>query len=117
MPSCGRAQGISSAAERIQVKHAQGVLQRLHVPGNHLLHRFRHAVASSHGSAMLDDPALSADEVVLLFPGPEGTVVKVAGSDPTVADLVAGGQFTVGEAVQADLVLPAIGDLMALKMT
>ena len=76
----------------------------------------RQVIASSHGSSMLEDPALSPDEVLLLIPGPEGTEVKLAGSDPVVAKLVASGDFTVGEAVQADLVLPAIGQLMSLKM-
>jgi len=76
----------------------------------------RQVIASSHGSAMLEDPALGPDEVLLLIPGAEGTEVKVAGDDPMVARLVSGGEFTVGEAVQADLVLPAIGELMNLKM-
>ena len=76
----------------------------------------RQVIASSRGSAMLDDPALGPNEVLLLIPGDEGTEVKVAGDDPTVASLVAGGEFTVGEAVQADLVLPAIGELMNLKV-
>jgi hypothetical protein len=76
----------------------------------------RQVIASSHGSAMLEDPALGPDEVLLLIPGAEGTEVKVAGDDPMVAQLVRGGEFTVGEAVQADLVLPAIGELMNLQM-
>lgn len=76
----------------------------------------RQVIVSSHGSAMLEDPALGPDEVLLLIPGPEGTSVKVASDDAMVSKLVAGGEFTVGEAVQADLVLPAIGELMNLKM-
>lgn len=76
----------------------------------------RQVIASSHGSAMLEDPALGANEVLLLIPSAEGTQVRVAGDDPMVQKLVSGGSFTVGEAVQADLVLPAIGELMNLKM-
>jgi predicted ATPase len=76
----------------------------------------RQVIASSHGSAMLEDAALGPAEVLLLLPGAEGTQVKVAGDDPMVAQLVSGGAFTVGEAVRADLVLPAIGELMNLKM-
>ena len=77
----------------------------------------RQVIASSHGSAMLEDPGLSPDELVILIPGPEGTTVKLASSDSTVVSLVAGGHFTVGEAVRADLVLPAIEQLMSLQMT
>lgn len=77
----------------------------------------RQVIASSHGSAMLEDTGLSPDEVVLLIPGAEGTKVRIAGSDPTVKKLVADGFFTVGEAVRADLVLPEIEQLMSIKMT
>jgi predicted ATPase len=77
----------------------------------------RQVIASSHGSAMLDDAGLNPNEVMLLIPGLEGTNVRLASSDAMVVDLVASGNFTVGEAVRADLVLPEIGQLMSLKMT
>lgn len=77
----------------------------------------RQVIASSHGSAMLEDPGVSPDEVVLLMPGLEGTRVELASADPMVVSLVGGGSFTVGEAVRADLVLPGIEQLMSLKMT
>ena len=66
---------------------------------------------------MLDDAGLNPNEVMLLIPGLEGTSVRLASSDSMVADLVASGNFTVGEAVRADLVLPEIEHLMSLKMT
>jgi hypothetical protein len=77
----------------------------------------RQVVASSHGTAMLEDPGLSPDEVILLIPDTQGTIVRLAASDPMVVRLVESGDFTVGEAVRADLVLPDIGQLMSLQMS
>ncbi len=77
----------------------------------------RQVVASSHGFSMLSDDGLSADELVLLLPGAEGTTVKVASSDPMVLKLMTEGSFNLGEAVLADLVLPAISELATLRMS
>ena len=76
----------------------------------------RQVIASSHGTAILDDVGLQPSEVLLLDPGIEGTLAKLASSDSIVVKLLSSGNFTLAEALQADLVLPEIEKLMSLKM-
>lgn len=76
----------------------------------------RQVIATSHGVAMLEDPTVGGDEVVILVPGEEGTRAWVAADDPVVADLLAGGNFNVREALGADLTNDAVQRLMTLKL-
>jgi predicted ATPase len=77
----------------------------------------RQVMATTHGTAMLDDPGLGAEEVVLLVPGDEGTTARTASEDEEVVKLVESGSFTLLEALKADLTVPSIRNLVSLKMT
>lgn len=59
---------------------------------------FRQIITSTHSTDLLRDEGIGVDEVLLLRPGPEGTVVSSAASFEEVKDLLAGGS-TLAEAV------------------
>ncbi len=59
---------------------------------------FRQIIASTHSTDLLQDEGIGADEVLLLRPTPEGTVVSSAASFEEVNDLLAGGS-SLAEAV------------------
>jgi len=77
----------------------------------------RQIIASSHGAAILEDPGVGPSEVLLLNVLSEGTQAYLASSDPMVVKLLEEGQFTLHEALRADLVRPELEKLMSLKMT
>lgn len=58
----------------------------------------RQIVTSTHSSDLLRDEGIGLDEVLLLTPGPEGTVVRTAAAFRDVRDLLSGGS-TLAEAV------------------
>jgi predicted ATPase len=58
----------------------------------------RQIITSTHSTDLLRDEGIGVDEVLLLTPGPEGTVVKTAASFREVKDLLSGGS-TLAEAV------------------
>jgi hypothetical protein len=58
----------------------------------------RQIMTSTHSTDLLRDEGIGLDEVLLLIPGPEGTVVKTAAHFREVQDLLSGGS-TLAEAV------------------
>lgn len=58
----------------------------------------RQILLSSHSPELLSDQSIGLDEVLLLQPTPDGTVVKVAADDEQIRALMAGG-MSVGDAV------------------
>jgi hypothetical protein len=51
----------------------------------------RQVMLSTHSTVLLEDPDISLDEVLLLEPGEEGTVVRVAGESGQIRALLEGG--------------------------
>ena len=96
--------------------HAEIVRQLPTIMASAIASSRRQVIASSHGAAILEDPSVSASEVLLLNVMPEGTKAYLASSDPMVVKLIEGGSFTLYEALQADLVRPEMERLMTLKM-
>lgn len=58
----------------------------------------RQMIVSSHSTELLQDDGIGLDEVLLLTPGPEGTVVRAAESFPEIKTLLEGGS-TLSEAI------------------
>jgi hypothetical protein len=58
----------------------------------------RQIMTSTHSTDLLRDEGIGLDEVLLLTPGPEGTVVRPASHFRDVGDLLSGGS-TLAEAV------------------
>jgi hypothetical protein len=58
----------------------------------------RQIMTSTHSTDLLRDEGIGLDEVLLLTPGPEGTVVRTAAHFREVQDLLSGGS-TLAEAV------------------
>lgn len=75
-------------------------------------HSTRQMIVSSHSTELLQDDGIGLDEVLLLTPGPEGTVVRAAESFPEIRTLLDGGS-TLSEAVMP-LTRPKDAEQLAL---
>ncbi len=71
----------------------------------------RQLLVSTHSSEILRDEGIGLDEVLLLFPGEGGTVVKPSGSLAEVKTLLEGGQSL------ADIVIPQTRPQRAYQLT
>lgn len=58
----------------------------------------RQVIITTHSYEILSNEGISSDEIVVLSPGPEGTVVFVGGDNKDIVDLLDAG-FSVAEAV------------------
>lgn len=72
----------------------------------------RQIMTSTHSTDLLRDDGIGLDEVLLLTPGPEGTVVSTAASFPEVSDLLFGGS-SLSEAIMP-LTRPKKAEQLAL---
>jgi len=72
--------------------------------------RRRQVIVSTHSSELLSDKGIGPEEVLLLVPSPEGTVVQAAADNAEVSALLEGG-LNVAEAALPRTTPPAIGQL------
>jgi len=70
----------------------------------------RQIIISTHSPDLLSDPGIGGEEVLLLTPGNEGTIVQLASSLQDVRDLLVGG-LTIAEAALPKTVPSTVGQL------
>jgi len=70
----------------------------------------RQIIISTHNPDLLSDPGIGGEEVLLLTPGNEGTIVQLASSLQDVRDLLVGG-LTIAEAALPKTVPSTVGQL------
>lgn len=66
-------------------RHLAGIISRLQRS------RRRQVIISTHNEALLNDPGIGSEEILMLFPTREGTEARLATSDSAVAELLRAG--------------------------
>lgn len=75
----------------------------------------RQVIATTHAAAILEDPGLGLDEVVLLTPGPDATHARGVATIARVGELVDDG-FSLLDALRGDLIPPEVDRLMHVSL-